>query len=105
MSDSAKRSTSHPKSDVVLIGAGIMSATLGASLGASTAVTAMLDVMQRCFSERYVSGWQPKLKEMIPSLGIQLSHEHELFTEVWSWGGRVLDLRQPAGHRERVVTA
>jgi hypothetical protein len=69
VSDSTMSSTSPTKTDVLLIGAGIMSATL------------------------------------IPSLGIQLSHEHELFTEVWPWGSRVLDLRQPAGHRERVVTA
>jgi hypothetical protein len=33
-------------------------------------------------------------------------HEPELFTEVWSWGSRVLGLQQPVvGHREQVVTA
>jgi malate dehydrogenase (quinone) len=36
--------------------------------------------------------WQPKLKEMIPSLGTELSHEPALFDEVWSWGSRVLGL-------------
>lgn len=66
---------------------------LGASPGASTAVPAMLDVMQRCFPDRY-SNWMPKLKEMIPSLGISLSDEPSLFGEVWDWGTRVLGLEQ-----------
>jgi malate dehydrogenase (quinone) len=64
---------------------------LGASPGASTAVPAMLDVMQRCFPEQYES-WQPKLKEMVPSLGTKLSDDPALFDEVWSWGTKVLGL-------------
>jgi malate dehydrogenase (quinone) len=69
---------------------------LGASLGASTAVPAMLDVMQRCFSDRYQS-WLPKLTEMVPSLGTELSNEPALFEEVWSWGTKALKLDRPAG--------
>jgi malate dehydrogenase (quinone) len=38
----------------------------------------------------------PKLKEMVPSLGTELSNETALFEEVWSWGTRVLNLDQPA---------
>jgi len=64
---------------------------LGASPGASTAVPAMLDVMQRCFPEQYES-WQPKLREMVPSLGTKLSDDPALFDEVWSWGTKVLGL-------------
>lgn len=71
---------------------GSIAGLLGASPGASTAVTAMLDVMERCFADRYAGVWQPKLKEMIPSLGTELSHEPALFDEVWSWGSRVLGL-------------
>jgi malate dehydrogenase (quinone) len=70
---------------------GSIAGLLGASPGASTAVPAMLDVMERCFGGRF-QGWQPRLKEMIPSLGIELSHEPELFNEVWSWGTKVLGL-------------
>lgn len=72
---------------------GSIAGLLGASPGASTAVPAMLDVMQRCFPDRY-SNWMPKLKEMIPSLGISLSDEPSLFGEVWDWGTRVLGLEQ-----------
>jgi malate dehydrogenase (quinone) len=70
---------------------GSIAGLLGASPGASTAVPAMLDVMQRCFADRYPS-WEPKLKEMVPSLGIELSNEPKLFEEVWDWGTKVLKL-------------
>jgi malate dehydrogenase (quinone) len=74
---------------------GTIAGLLGASPGASTAVPAMLDVMERCFSDRY-SSWSPKLKEMVPSLGTELSKEPALFEEVWSWGTEVLKLDKPA---------
>ncbi|ORV10320.1 malate dehydrogenase (quinone) [Mycobacterium celatum] len=76
----------------VLIGAdGSIAGLLGASPGASTAVSAMLEVLERCFGGRYQS-WLPTLKEMVPSLGATLSHEPALFEEVWSWGSKVLGL-------------
>jgi malate dehydrogenase (quinone) len=70
---------------------GSIAGLLGASPGASTAVPAMLDVMQRCFADRYPS-WEPKLKEMVPSLGTELSNEPKLFDEVWAWGSKILKL-------------
>lgn len=70
---------------------GSIAALLGGSPGASTAVPAMLDVLQRCFADRYRS-WLPALKEMVPSLGVELSGEPALFGEVWSWGTKVLQL-------------
>jgi malate dehydrogenase (quinone) len=73
---------------------GTIAGLLGASPGASTAVPAMLDVMARCFADRYPS-WLPKLKEMVPSLGTELSNEPALFEEVWSWGTKVLKLDKP----------
>ena len=74
---------------------GTIAGLLGASPGASTAVPAMIDVMERSFSDRYQS-WLPKLKEMVPSLGTELSREPALFSEVWSWGTKVLELDRPA---------
>ena len=70
---------------------GSIAGLLGASPGASTAVPAMLEVMARCFPDRYPS-WEPKLKEMVPSLGSKLSDEPGLFREVWDHGTRVLGL-------------
>ena len=93
---------SKGKGGVLDFGTTVLSATdgtiaglLGASPGASTAVPAMLDVMERCFGDRYKS-WSPKLKEIVPSLGTELSGEPALFEEVWSWGTKVLKLDRPA---------
>jgi malate dehydrogenase (quinone) len=76
---------------VVSAADGSIAGLLGASPGASTAVSAMLDVLQRCFPDRYQS-WLPGLKEMVPSLGTELSKEPALFEEVWSWSTKVLQL-------------
>jgi len=70
---------------------GSIAGLLGGSPGASTAVAAMLDVLRRCFAGRYPS-WLPRLKEMVPSLGTELSREPALFDEVWSWGTQALQL-------------
>ncbi|OBK12857.1 malate dehydrogenase (quinone) [Mycobacterium asiaticum] len=70
---------------------GSIAGLLGGSPGASTAVSAMLDVLQRCFGARYQS-WLPKLKEIVPSLGARLSDEPALFDELRSWTGKTLQL-------------
>ncbi|CAM3705682.1 malate dehydrogenase (quinone) [Mycobacterium frederiksbergense] len=80
---------------VLTAGDGTIAGLLGASPGASTAVPAMLEVMERCFADQYQS-WLPKLKEMVPSLGTKLSTEPALFDEVWDYGTKVLKLDAPA---------
>ena len=70
---------------------GSVAGLLGGSPGASTAVPIMLDVLERCFAERYQS-WLPTLKEMVPSLGAELSKEPALYDEVSTWGTKVLGL-------------
>ncbi|GFG76449.1 malate dehydrogenase (quinone) [Mycobacterium botniense] len=74
---------------------GSIAGVLGASPGASTAVSSMLEVLQRCFADRYPS-WLPTLTEMVPSLGTQLSREPALFEQVWSWGTKALGLESGA---------
>jgi malate dehydrogenase (quinone) len=71
---------------------GSIAGLLGASPGASTAVTAMLDVLHRCFPNRYAA-WLPALKEMIPSLGVTLSTEPALYDELRSWTNKALALQ------------
>jgi malate dehydrogenase (quinone) len=88
---------------VIAAGDGSLAGLLGASPGASTAVPAMLDVLERCFPDRY-AGWQPKLKEMIPSLGIELSNEPKLFAEVWDWGTKALKLDRQANEVPAVTS-
>ncbi len=62
---------------------GTLSALLGASPGASTAVSAMLQVIQACFKEQLASdAWQTALKEMIPSYGTDLNADDELLRAI-----------------------
>ncbi|MFL5728390.1 MAG: malate dehydrogenase (quinone) [Cytophagaceae bacterium] len=56
---------------------GSLTALLGASPGASTSVSVMLEVLHKGFKKEFESDWQPKLKEMIPSLGKSLSEDAE----------------------------
>lgn len=79
--------------DTTVLGAadGSIAGLLGASPGASTAVSDMIDVLKSCFSDRYRS-WLPTLTEIVPSLGATLADEPRLFDEVWNWGTEVLGL-------------
>jgi len=77
---------------------GSIAGLLGASPGASTAVSAMLGVLQRCFADRYQT-WLSTLKEMVPSLGAGLSDEPVLFEELRSWTNKALEL-EPASSAE-----
>lgn len=62
---------------------GSLAALLGASPGASTAVQAMVDVIERCFKEQLASSeWQAKMKEMIPSYGSDLVENAQLLRDV-----------------------
>jgi malate dehydrogenase (quinone) len=72
---------------------GSIAGLLGASPGASTAVSAMLAMLRRCFGNRYQT-WLPILKEMVPSLGATLSEEPVLFEELRSWTNKALELEQ-----------
>jgi malate dehydrogenase (quinone) len=74
---------------------GSLAALLGASPGASTAVAAMLDILDRCFPKPMsTEKWQKKLVEMIPSYGQKLSADALLCARVKNWTGRVLELDQ-----------
>lgn len=52
---------------------GSISALLGASPGASTSVSAMLNLMKQCFPELMKNNWNEAIKEMIPSYGEDLA--------------------------------
>ena len=74
---------------------GTLAALLGASPGASTAVQAMIDVLERCFSERMASPqWQSRMKELVPSYGQSLVDDAELLKEVRERTLTTLELRR-----------
>ena len=73
---------------------GTLAVLLGASPGASTAVSIMLDVLGRCFPEKMQSEkWQVKLKEMIPSYGESINDNDELLQKVRSRADEALGLK------------
>jgi malate dehydrogenase (quinone) len=58
---------------------GSMAALIGASPGASTSVSIMLDVLKICFSNEFKSqNWIEKIKKMIPSFGESLITNRDL---------------------------
>lgn len=79
--------------EVVSAADGSIAALLGASPGASTAVSIMLDLLHRCFKTEMSSPeWQAKLKEMIPSYGKKLTDDPALCDEIRNWTNNVLKL-------------
>ncbi len=69
--------------EIVAAQDGTLAALLGASPGASTAANAMLDVLERCFPEKFASSeWQARMKELVPSYGQSLVEDEELLTHV-----------------------
>jgi malate dehydrogenase (quinone) len=78
--------------EVISAADGSVAALLGASPGASTAVSVMLEVINKCFPQ-HIKEWEPKIKEMIPSYGVKLQQNPELVREIQSTTGRALGLK------------
>lgn len=72
---------------------GTIAGLLGASPGASTAVPAMLQVLEKCFPQQY-QGWNSALTEMIPSFGQKLDDNRDLYRQVWDWTNASLRLKR-----------
>ncbi|MGJ9459146.1 malate dehydrogenase (quinone) [Oceanobacillus sp. CF4.6] len=77
--------------EVVTGAEGSIAALLGASPGASTAVHVMLEIMERCFPE-HLNEWEPKIKEMVPSYGVSLSENPEMYQEIQTFIEQTLGL-------------
>lgn len=79
--------------EVVVNEKGTIASLLGASPGASTAVFAMLNVLEKCFPEKLHGEWKEKLMEMIPSYGQKLSENRELTEKVRAYSKQKLELK------------
>ncbi|MEK5409123.1 malate:quinone oxidoreductase [Paenibacillus sp. FSL W8-0439] len=77
--------------EVVSSADGSVAALLGASPGASTAVHVMLEVLEKCFPQ-HMEKWEPKIKEMIPSYGLSLAENSELYQQIHNTTTEVLGL-------------
>ncbi|WP_342048884.1 malate:quinone oxidoreductase [Bacillus sp. OTU530] len=79
--------------EVVSAANGSIAALLGASPGASTAVSVMLELITKCFPE-HMKEWEPKIKEMIPSYGVSLIENPELQDEIHTLTAQTLCLSE-----------
>ena len=66
---------------------------LGASPGASTCVSAMLEVLETCFKEKIENQWQEKILQIIPSYGKKLAHHPELTKKIRIFCKEKLELK------------
>ena len=90
--------------EVVSAADGSIAALLGASPGASTAVSIMITILKRCFAERTSDeSWNSKLKKMIPSYGRQLGSDAALCTQVRAWTSKALGLATAEPMKETVA--
>lgn len=70
-----------------------LAALLGASPGASTSVSIMLDLLRRCFPGKLETApWQQKLRSMIPTYGINLATNEALVLQTRSRTHGILGL-------------
>jgi malate dehydrogenase (quinone) len=81
--------------EIVAAADGTLAALLGASPGASTATQTMIDVIERCFSDKLENdGWREGLKAMIPSYGESLIEDSELLRTIRQDTLTTLQLKQ-----------
>ena len=80
--------------EVVTAADGSLAALLGASPGASTAVVAMLELLQCCWASAMASApWQQRLRQLMPSHGIDLDRDAEALARSRSRSDQLLRLR------------
>src|SRR5690606_10089099 len=87
----AGRGTLQFGTEVISAADGSIAALLGASPGASTAVSVMLEVIRRCFPQQ-VKAWEPKIREMIPSYGVSLLSNPALIEDIHASTAETLGL-------------
>ena len=72
---------------------GSLAVLLGASPGASTAVSVMLDVLERCYPQMKTEEWKQKIQALIPSYGQKLNDNPELLAKVREHADVMLKLK------------
>jgi malate dehydrogenase (quinone) len=69
-------------------------ALLGASPGASTAASIAIDLLRKCFADKLtLDGWLPKLKQIVPTFGVDLRIDAEACRRSRTDTAHILGLR------------
>ncbi|MEG3174690.1 malate dehydrogenase (quinone) [Sphingomonas sp. RB3P16] len=76
---------------------GSIAALLGASPGASTAPSIMLDLLKKVFGKRLATpAWQAKIRAIVPTYGIALNDHTDLLAAHWAATAETLQLATPS---------
>ncbi len=76
---------------------GSIAALLGASPGASTAPSIMLDLLKKVFPNHLATGaWQAKIRTIVPSYGVALNEDPERLAKTWAATASTLQLAVPS---------
>ena len=76
---------------------GSIAALLGASPGASTAPSIMLDLLKKVFANHLATpAWQAKIREIVPSYGTLLNDNPEAIAQTWASTAETLQLTVPS---------
>ena len=74
---------------------GTLAALLGASPGASTAVTIMLEVLRRCWPDKMSSeNWKSRLKNLLPSFSTEQSSDASLLIQMRERSDSILNFNE-----------
>jgi malate dehydrogenase (quinone) len=84
--------------EVITAADGSIAGLLGASPGASTAAPIMLQLLERCFPDRWTA-WQPALDQMVPTHGRSLADDPAQAREILTRTAGALRLNAPAEPR------
>ncbi|MBY9077930.1 malate dehydrogenase (quinone) [Paenibacillus sp. HN-1] len=87
--------------EVISAADGSVAALLGASPGASTAVSVMLEVIEKCFPQ-HMKAWEPKIREMVPAYGVSLLNSPEILHDIQDSTARSLGLTNTAEYGELI---
>lgn len=91
--DAGGKGTLQFGTELVSSADGSIAALLGASPGASTAVHVMFELINTCFPQQ-AQEWEAKIKEMVPSYGMKLAENPELFNEIDASTAEALQLNK-----------
>lgn len=80
--------------EIVAAHDGSIAAVLGAAPGASTAPAILLELLDKCFPP-YRRYWAPRLRELIPTLGLSLAGDPRLARRTLSRTAEILELTAP----------
>ncbi len=90
--DAEGKGTLEFGTELVSAADGSLAALLGASPGASVAVFAMIEVLEKCFADKMSGEWRSKMKEIIPSYGESLVNDAELLKSIREYTLKTLNL-------------